>query len=71
MMDVIEPWRTDVLPRHHAADQHAHESPVCDDEQGLLLTLHKMVQGFERTRLQIKEILFIGMFDTCMRPMLG
>jgi hypothetical protein len=71
MMDVIKQSRTDVLPRHHAADQHTHEGPVCDDEQGPLRTLHKIVQGSESTRLQIKEILFIGMFDTCIRPMLG
>ena len=53
MMDAIEQLRTDLFPRHHAAYQHAHESPVCDDEQCPLRTLHEMVQGFERTCLQI------------------
>ena len=70
-MDVIEQVRTDLLPRHHAAEQHAQEGPVRDDEQGPFRMLHKMVQGFESTRLQIKEILFIGVLDTCIRPMLG
>jgi hypothetical protein len=70
MLDVIEPLRTDLLPRHHAADQHAQEGPVRDDEHGPLPTRHKMVQGFERTLLEVKEILFIGMFDPCIRPVL-
>ena len=70
MMDAIEQLRTDLLPRHHAADQHAQEGPVRDDEQCPLQTLRKMFQGFESTLLEIKEILFIGMFYTCIRPVL-
>jgi len=42
MMDAIEPLRTDLLPRHHAAYQHAQEGPVRDDEQCPLQTLRKM-----------------------------
>src|SRR5215470_3601500 len=45
-MDVIEPLRTDLLPRQHVAYEHTQEGPVRDDEHGPLLTRHKMVQGF-------------------------
>jgi hypothetical protein len=58
-MDAIEPLRTDLLPRQHAAYQHAQEGPVRDDEHFPLQTRRQMCQGFERTRLEIKEILFV------------
>jgi hypothetical protein len=59
MMDAIEQLRTDLLLRQHTAYQHTHEGSVCDNEQCPLRTLYKMAQGFESTRLKIKEILFI------------
>ena len=59
MMDAIEQLRADLLPRHHAAYQHAQEGAVRDDEQFPLQTLGKMFQCFESALLEIKEILFI------------
>lgn len=59
MMDAVEPFRTDLLPRHHAAHHHAQERPVRDDEQCPLRTRRKIFQCFESTLPEIKEILFI------------
>src|SRR5262245_7310253 len=52
MMGVIEQLRTDLLPRHHAAYQHAQKGTVRDDEQFPLQTLRKMVQCFESALLE-------------------
>jgi hypothetical protein len=59
MVDAIEQLRTDLLPRHHVAYQHAQEGPVRDDEHFPLTSLRQMFQRFERTQFEVKVILFI------------